>query len=248
MNENALQVFNYKGREVRTTEIDGETWLVAKDVCDILEIQRTNDATEGLDDDEKGTANIRTPGGMQNMTVINEPGVYALVMKSRKPEAKEFSRWVRHEVLPSIRKTGGYSTLKGNPELPNGVLEGAKLIFETGGITGNQLALAMDKVYRSYTGRSALQAGEIALTAPTKKQILTPTEIGTHFGLKPQRVNEILAGAGFQHKINGKWEALPPGEPYAVMQDVAKKHKHGTPIRQLKWDSSILSVFPALTE
>jgi len=177
MNENALQVFNYKGREVRTTEIDGETWLVAKDVCDILEIVNPSDATKDLDEDEKGIANIYTPGGMQNMTVINEPGVYALVMKSRKPEAKEFSRWVRHEVLPSIRKTGGYSTLKGNPELPNGVLEGAKLIFETGGIKGNQLALAMDKVYQSYTGRSALQAGEIALTAPTKKQILTPTRL-----------------------------------------------------------------------
>ena len=248
MNENALQVFNYKGREVRTTEIDGETWLVAKGVCDILEIQRTNDATEGLNDDEKGTANIRTPGGMQNMTVINEAGLYKLTFKSRKYEAKNFTRWVTHEVLPAIRKTGSYGVLKGNPELPNGVLEGARLIFETAGIKDNQLALAMDRVYRSYTGRSALQAGEVALTVPTKKQILTPTEIGTHFGLKAQRVNEILAGAGYQHKINGKWEALPPGEPYAVMQDVAKNHKHGTPIRQLKWDSSILSVFPALTE
>ena len=104
----------------------------------------------------------------------------------------------------------------------------------------------MDKVYRSYTGRSALEAGEIALTAPSKKQILNPTEIGEHFNLKARRVNEILAGAGFQHKINGKWEALPPGESYAVMLDVGKRHGHGTPIRQLKWDSSILMAFPEL--
>lgn len=248
MNDNALQVFNYKGREVRTTEIDGETWLVAKDVADILEIQNIRQNMDELDEDEKGVCNVYTPGGMQNMTVINEAGLYKLTFKSRKDEAKNFTRWVTHEVLPSIRKTGSYSAVKGNPELPNGVLEGARLIFETAGIKDNQLALAMDKVYRSYTGRSALQAGEIALTAPTKKQILTPTEIGTHFGLKAQRVNEILAGAGFQHKINGKWEALPPGEPYAVMQDVAKNHKRGTPIRQLKWESSILAVFSALTE
>lgn len=248
MTNNALQVFSYKGREVRTTEIDGEIWLVAKDVADILEIQNIRQNMDELDEDEKGVCNVYTPGGMQNMTVINEAGLYKLTFKSRKDEAKNFTRWVTHDVLPSIRKTGSYGVLKGNPELPNGVLEGARLIFETAGIKDNQLALAMDKVYLSYTGRSALRAGEIALTAPTKKQILTPTEIGTHFGLKPQRVNEILAGAGFQHKINGKWEALPPGEPYAVMQDVAKKHKHGTPIRQLKWDSSILSVFPALTE
>jgi len=246
MNDNALQVFNYKGREVRTTEIDGETWLVAKDVADILEIQNIRQNMDELDEDEKGVCNVYTPGGMQNMTVINEAGLYKLTFKSRKDEAKNFTRWVTHEVLPSIRKTGSYSAVKGNPELPNGVLEGARLIFETAGIKDNQLALAMDKVYRSYTGRSALQAGEIALTAPTKKQILTPTEIGTHFGLKAQRVNEILAGAGFQHKINGKWEALPPGDGYAVMQDVGKKRGNGTPVRQLKWDSSILTTFATL--
>ena len=64
--------------------------------------------------------------------------------------------------------------------------------------------------------------------------------------MKAQRVNEILAGAGYQHKINGRWEALPLGEPYAVMQDVGKKHNHGTPVRQLKWDSKILNVFTDL--
>ena len=237
MTNNALQVFSYKGREVRTTEIDNETWFVAKDIADILDIQRTNDATEYLDDDEKGTANIRTPGGVQNMTVINEPGVYALIMKSRKPEAKEFSRWVRHDVLPQIRRTGSYNA---NNVVPSGVMESAKLIFETAGITGNQAALALDKIHKSYTGRSALQAGEITLTAPTKHQILTPTEIGSHFGLNAQRMNEILAGAGYQHKINGKWEVLPPGNTYAVMQDTGKRHSNGTPVRQLKWDSSIL--------
>ena len=246
MNENALQVFNYKGREVRTTEIDGETWLVAKDVADILEIQNIRQNMDELDEDEKGVCNVYTPGGMQNMTVINEAGLYKLTFKSRKDEAKNFTRWVTHEVLPSIRKTGSYSAVKGNLELPNGVLEGARLIFETAGIKDNQLALAMDKVYRSYTGRSALEAGEIALAAPSKKQLLNPTEIGEHFNLNARRVNEILAGAGYQHKINGKWEALPPGENYAVMLDVAKSHRKGTPIRQLKWDSSILTAFPEL--
>lgn len=105
---NLPAVFNYEGKQVRSVKIDGEAWLVAKDVCDILEIQRTNDATEGLDDDEKGTANIRTPGGMQNMTVINEAGLYKLTFRSRKPKAKEFTRWVTHDVLPEIRKTGCY--------------------------------------------------------------------------------------------------------------------------------------------
>ena len=108
--DNALQVFEYKGTSVRTIERDGEAWFVAKDVCDVLEIRNVADALSSLDDDEKGIAKTDTLGGKQNVSVISEPGLYALVLKSRKPEAKEFSRWVRHEVLPAIRKHGGYLT------------------------------------------------------------------------------------------------------------------------------------------
>ena len=108
--ENALQVFEYKGANVRTIERDGEAWFVAKDVCDVLEIADYHQAVEALDDDERGRYSVPTPGGNQLMTAISEPGLYALVLKSRKPEAKEFSRWVRHEVLPAIRQHGGYLT------------------------------------------------------------------------------------------------------------------------------------------
>ena len=79
---------------------------MAKDVCEILEIDSSQ--TRRLDEDEKGLCPIQTPGGIQEMTCINEPGLYSLVLGSRKSEAKEFKRWVTHEVLPSIRKTGGY--------------------------------------------------------------------------------------------------------------------------------------------
>ncbi len=106
----APKVFSYKDKEVRTIEEDGEIWFVAKDVANILGIQNIRQNMDELDEDEKGVRNVYTPGGMQKMTVINEPGVYALVFKSRKPEAKDFSRWVRHEVLPSIRKHGMYAT------------------------------------------------------------------------------------------------------------------------------------------
>ena len=246
MTDNALQVFNYKQQQVRTTMIDGEVWFVAKDVCDILEIVNPSDAVKDFDEDEKGIANIYTPGGMQAMTVISEPGLYALVLKSRKKEAKQFSRWVRHDVLPSINKTGSYSVHESNPSLPAGALEGAKLIFETAGIKDNQLTLAMDKIFRHHMGYSALTAGEIQLIAPVNEQLLTPTEIGREFNLSAHRVNEILAGAGYQHKIADKWEALPPGEPYAIMQDVGKRHSDGTPVRQLKWNSKILPVLEEL--
>ena len=241
-----LQLFDYHGSAIRTIEKDGEIWFVAKDVCDILELSDVSMAVRSLDYDEKLIQALFVSGQMREVMTVNEPGLYSLIFKSRKAEAKEFSRWVTHEVLPQIRKTGTYNAKDKQHELPSGVLEGARVIFETAGITGNQAALALDRVYRSYTGRSALDIGNITLEAPTNNQLLTPTEIGSHFGLKAKRVNQILAGAGFQHKINGKWEALPPADEYAVMVDVGKKHGKGTAIRQLKWDSSILDVFNEL--
>lgn len=86
---------------------DGEPWFVAKDVCDILGIA-VRDTSKTLDEDERGVDTIHTHGGDQKMVIINEPGLYRLILKSRKPEAREFQRWVTHEVLPSIRKHGGY--------------------------------------------------------------------------------------------------------------------------------------------
>jgi len=106
--EKALQVFNYKGNDVRTTTIDGEPWFLAADVCRALEINNPGDAVGRLDEDEKGIALTDTPGGMQKMIHVNEPGLYALTLTSRKPKARDFRRWVTHEVLPQIRKTGSY--------------------------------------------------------------------------------------------------------------------------------------------
>lgn len=87
---------------------DGEPWFVAKDVCDALGLGRQQDSTRYLDDDEKGECLVNTPSGEQRMVTVSEAGLYSLVLKSRKPEARAFKRWVTHEVLPSIRKSGGY--------------------------------------------------------------------------------------------------------------------------------------------
>jgi anti-repressor protein len=89
-----------------TRNDDGEPLFVAKDILDTLGLDRT--AMRKLDDDEKGVDTVHTPGGDQQVSIVSEPGFYKLVMRSRKPEAKAFQRWVTHEVLPSIRKRGGY--------------------------------------------------------------------------------------------------------------------------------------------
>lgn len=100
--------FQFEGKPIRVAEQDGEMWLVAADVCRVLELDNVAMAVRVLDPDEKGVNTVDTPGGSQQMTIISEPGVYKLLGRSRKPEARRFDRWVRHEVLPSIRKHGGY--------------------------------------------------------------------------------------------------------------------------------------------
>lgn len=123
-NENkveAVQVFNYGENEnapIRVQVINGETWFVAKDVCDRLGLTNSRKALQSLDDDEKGVTIGYTLGGNQRVSVVNESGLYSLVFQSRKPGAKKFRKWVTMEVLPSIRRTGSYSVKPVRNRLP----------------------------------------------------------------------------------------------------------------------------------
>ena len=102
--------FTYQSNEIRTFKRrDGSIWFIAKDVCNVLSIVWKGSGTLGpLDDDEKGTHSVRTPGGKQLLSTINESGLYTLILRSNKPDARPFRRWVTGEVLPAIRKTGQY--------------------------------------------------------------------------------------------------------------------------------------------
>ncbi|MFO7172592.1 MAG: Bro-N domain-containing protein [Bacillota bacterium] len=108
----SLMEFSFEGRPVRTVTIDGEPWFIAKDVCEVLGLAGDpGQHLRRLDDDEKGLIPVQTPGGIQRMAAVNEPGLYALILGSRKSseEVRRFKRWVTHEVLPTLRRTGTYS-------------------------------------------------------------------------------------------------------------------------------------------
>lgn len=108
---NDMKIFeNSEFGAVRVVDVNGEPWFVAKDVCECLAVGNSRDAVAALDEDEKGVDSIDTPGGAQEMSIISEAGLYSLILRSRKPEAKIFKRWITHEVLPAIRKHGGYLT------------------------------------------------------------------------------------------------------------------------------------------
>jgi prophage antirepressor-like protein len=115
----SLIPFSYNAKQVRVINKNGETWFVAKDICEILELGDTSKAISRISPSMKDTNSIPTPGGNQEMLIISEAGLYKLVFTSRKPEAEEFTNWVASEILPSIRKHGMYAKdeLLDNPDL-----------------------------------------------------------------------------------------------------------------------------------
>lgn len=114
---NNLKSFNYQNKEMRTLVLNNEPWWVASDVCNILNLTNPTESLKALDDDEKDTLRISEGGPERN--IISEAGLYTLILRSNKPEAKSFKRWITHEVLPSIRKNGMYAKdeLLDNPDL-----------------------------------------------------------------------------------------------------------------------------------
>lgn len=121
-----IQVFEYQNNKVRTVDVDGEAWFVLKDVCEILCMDTTQlkKVADRLDEDEKGRTLITTPGGMQETWIVNESGLYHVILRSDKPEAAPFRRWVTNDVLPAIRKTGSYNA----PQLTRSQLLATALI------------------------------------------------------------------------------------------------------------------------
>ena len=142
---NELQVFNYNSSEVRTVMRDGEPWFCLVDVCRVLDLSSPHKVAERLDRDELTGIKVRSGGQTREMTFINESGLYSVILRSDKPEAKKFTRWVTHEVLPTIRRTGGYgSQAAGLTKLAEQMAQTATAIV--------QVASAMTTVVDKLTG------------------------------------------------------------------------------------------------
>jgi len=104
------QIFNYEKNQIRTILINSISWFVAKDICNALDIRDTSQAVDKLDEDEKLIRKLYVSGQQRDTWTVNEFGLYSLILTSNKPEAKQFKKWITHEILPSIRKAGIYTT------------------------------------------------------------------------------------------------------------------------------------------
>ncbi len=105
MTTNAIQIFNFNSNTIRVIERDGDPWWVAKDVCDVLGLSDVSMSVAPLDDDEKLTQALLVSGQQRCVWLINEPGLYSLILRSRKPEAKAFKRWITHEVILTSKQS-----------------------------------------------------------------------------------------------------------------------------------------------
>ena len=239
-------------------------WATREQIGRLLGYERPNEAVAHIHDRNsdrlnKFSTSVKLTGveGSRTVTrdviVYNFKGLLEICRYSNQPKANAVMDFL-WEIADEIRRTGSYSVRKESEEITANNLESARIILATAGITGNQAALALDKLYMLYTGHSALKSCGIELIAPTQHQfltlrtLLTLTEIGRQFGRSARSINDILAGAGFQYRIGDKWGPLELGQPYAVVLDTGKRHSDGTPVRQLKWDSSILPVVENILE
>ena len=199
---NELQIFtNDAFGEVRTVLKDNEPWFVAADVCRALEIEPT--ATRRLDDDEKITLRLTQSESNRtsDTTIINEPGLYSLVLGSRKPEARAFKRWITHEVVPAIRRHGMYAT--------NELLDNPDLLIEA----ATRIKIQREKIAALET-TVAVQSQQLAEAAPKVsyydlilncKDLISISKIAKDYGMSAVRMNETLRELGIQFRQGNVW-------------------------------------------
>ena len=177
------QIFkNKEFGQIRTCMVDGETYFVGKDVVSALGYKNTKDALmRHVDEEDKLGARFTTSGQNREMIVINESGLYSLILSSKLESARRFKRWVTSEVLPQIRKNGRYEL-----EQQNRVLESRNALLEE--ITVQQKPLT-----------------DYARTILSSTQIVTITQIAQDYGMTPVGMNQLLFKLHIQHKVGGQW-------------------------------------------
>ena len=218
---NQIVAFDFESHDVRVVlGQDGEPMFVAADLLSTLNLDRK--ALERLDDDEKGVSSIHTPGGQQEMTVVNESGLFNLVLGSRKPESKRFKRWVTHEVLPSIRKTGSYAVPGSVAALPAPTHDRVTAILMIGEavakVPGVKQGIAMAATLTCIQENTRLSVETMRRALPACNDPLAavnPTKLGEQIGLSARAVNLRLAGLGFQNRNDrDEWELTDAGQAW----------------------------------
>ena len=217
---NELKIFNFENQEVRMQVINDEPWFVGKDIAEVLGYSKTRNAiATHVDDEDKREAPIQGDlGGTQQTTIINESGLYSLILKSKLPSAKRFKRWVTSEVLPSIRKYGGYLTPQ---KIEEALLNPDTLI---------QLATNL-KEERTQRLLAEQRVNELQPKADyydsilRNKSLMTISVIAKNYGMSAKGMNSLLHDLGVQYKHSDTWLL------YSKHQDKGYTHTEMIPVQ-----------------
>ena len=239
-----LMPFDYEGREIRVVKDEqGDPWFVAADVCAVLQLPETHKAVARLDDDEKDRNSIPTPGGSQSMTVVSESGLYNLVLGSRKAEAKRFKRWVTHEVLPAIRKTGSYAVpaMAALPAPTQDRVTSLLLIGEAvAKVPGVKAGIAMAATLTCIHENTGLTIETLRRALPAANEpicSLNATQLGKLVGLSAKTTNLRLANLGLQvRNERDEWELTEIGEAWAEAMPYSRNGHSGY---QILWNPTV---------
>jgi len=255
---NELKIFNSpEFGQVRTLTIGGEPWFVGKDVAVALGYANTRKAlNDHVDDEDKGVTKCDTLGGAQEMTIINESGLYSLILSSKLPTAKQFKHWVTADILPTLRKTGKYELPKVTPNphyrtrmiktAVKDAADTAAMIADTFGVKKPMaMTAAMQMVGKAY-GVDMTPLKQF-IPSESNPSTLTPTMIARELGIlnskgnpSPQRVNAMLKDKGLQEKVGNDWAPTAAGKPYC--ERVPYTHGNGHSGYQLLWGHHILEL------
>lgn len=258
---NELTVFtNEQFGELRTILIDSEPWFIGKEVATMLGYERTADAVAAhVDEEDKGVGDLPTPGGVQQMVIINESGLFSLVLSSKLPSAKAFKHWVTHDVLPAIRKHGMYvrdeafkTAMQGEPgamtDAVRACFTAIKCLRELhpGLKTGMASAIAL----RTLTDTTSLDLTRFMPLLPSEDNpgTMTPTVLGKYFNLTARKVNECLKALNLQTFDTDKrlWTLTDTGRQYG--EEIPYTAHSGHAGYQLRWNDTVKDLISAYLE
>ena len=260
---NQLSLYSYNGSTLDYGLLNNEPVFNLNYVANLLELSNPRTSIDTSDSDyvvklDNSIVDFTYNRNLHNTgeLFLTESGLYYLLMHSNKPIAKPFQKWIAKDVIPSIRKTGSYSTPKAAPNTnhtDDGSVDwqGVQAILATQ-YKGNQLTLAMDNVYRAnHNGASVLEMSGTQLVNPVQEMYYAPRDLGKMVkpNLTSQCVNQCFASLGLQEKIAGNWMPTAEGKKHCTIVDTGKKHNSGASIPQIKWyaDDFILKALQAFT-
>lgn len=254
----SLAAFNFNNNQVRILMIDGEPWFVVKDLCKTLDISNPSQALSRLDEDEKRSLSyneviiLSDDPDTTRLLAVSESGMFALVLSSRKPEARPFRKWVTSQVLPTIRKTGTYSTLNPIPQVQE-IGSAIDVVFACTAIDSRLIAgVKANQIAKSYPAlASAMEESKALLGIPVEKELVRPGRLAelytqkTGVEMSARKMNLLLMEKGLQTK-NDKgssplWLPTEEGREYCqIVLDTAKGHNKT--VQSLQWYPSVINM------